>query len=171
HHALARLVADARFRRERAAVVEDPHLVAVADAARGGIRRVHVKARLPRLGERERQVRERGIQEVPVGRRDDGEGIFPREVRARLRGLARRDERWQGIEPHLLRRLAVELALPRGRMEIPFGEGREALGNGEALEALVLERLPAYAARVRTRERERRAGQNLVAVVEAIVGE
>src|SRR4029077_19848539 len=101
--------------------------------------------------------------------RDGGERIFPRQLRVRLRRLARRDVGRQRIHPHVLRRFAVELAFPRGRGATTLRKGREALGPVEPLPALHFQGVPFDAAGARSRERERLAAQGLVAGVPALV--
>src|SRR6267142_3916355 len=71
HYAGTRLAVDARAQRVGAAVVVDAHGVAVADAARGGVARMHVEVRLALELAKARDVGEARIEEMARGRRKE----------------------------------------------------------------------------------------------------
>src|SRR5688572_23483067 len=133
HHARTRLAVDARLERVAAAVVENPYAVAVADAARRRVLRMHVEVRLALEIPEPRQVGEAGVEEMARRRRQEGE----REARRKLSvgRLGRRIEERQRVDALPLEPGAMQLALAGGGGKPARGERREPLGQVEALPA------------------------------------
>src|SRR5690606_31009570 len=114
--------------------------------------RVHLEPRLALEVAEALQVRERRIEEMPGGRRDESErvalGAGPALPAGRLGGRVVGRKR---IEAQALQPLAVELAAPGRRREAALGERREAAGHLEPLPAGRLYPVPVDAAHARAR--------------------
>ena len=141
------------------------------NAARRSVLGMDVQMRLLFLCEELRQIGEAGVQEVARRRREDGQWIFFRQIGIAQRRFARRNVGGQRIETLLQKRLAVELALARRRGEIALGKRRIAVRDREPLPALLLQRLPVDPLHARVLREPCLAGNVLVGILEAVLGE
>src|SRR4051812_30497236 len=104
---------------------------------------MHVQMRLALEFAKSCDVRERRVEEVTRGWRQERERETPGGSSIRGCGFSRRIVERQRIDALLLEPLAAELALAGGRRESSSCERREALRYAEFLPAFLLDLLPA----------------------------